>query len=235
MNALTFSAVPELGNARGTLEKLRAKCGPLSTVVVVHVALFYFAYSGMMSRMVDAAIPQAVLVSFVAPPPPPKAPPPAMPKLVPLVQLPPPVLPSVPVPVVHIAPQPNVVTVTQTSVPAEPRPVQVASVSVPAAPTPAVSSTPKTITTGIEFIQPPQLIYPKMSLKMGEAGVVLLRILVNEKGIPSTVQVHKTSGFARIDEAGRQAALRAHFKPFTEDGRPIPAYVLVPLNFQLSS
>jgi protein TonB len=235
MSALTFSSGPDLGDARATMEKLRAKFGPLATVIAVHAALFYFAYSGMMSRMVDAALPQAVLVSFVAPPPPPKAPPPAAPKVVPLVQLPPPVLPSVPVPVVQIAPQPNVVTVTQTSVPAEPRPVQVATVSVATAPTPAVTSTPKTITSGVEYIQAPQPVYPLMSKRMGEQGRVMLRILVNEKGMPDQVQVHTSSGSARLDEAGRQAALRAQFKPHMEDGHAVAVYVIVPLNFQLSS
>jgi protein TonB len=235
MSALTFSSGPDLGDARVTMEKLRAKFGPLTTVVAVHAALFYFAYSGMMSRMVDAALPQAVLVSFVAPPPPPKAPPPAAPKVVPLVQLPPPVLPSVPVPVVQIAPQPNVVTVTQTAMPAEPRPVQVATVSVATAPTPAVASTPKTISTGVEYIQAPQPVYPLMSKRMGEQGRVMLRILVNEKGMPDQVQVHTSSGSARLDEAGRQAALRAQFKPHMEDGHAVAVYVIVPLNFQLSS
>lgn len=235
MSAFTFSTAPDLGDARGALEKLRAKFGPLATVVGVHAVLVYFAYSGMMIRMVDAALPQAVLVSFVAPPPPPKAPPPAAPKVVPLVQLPPPVLPSVPVPVVQIAPQPNVVTVTQTAMPAEPRPVQVATVNTPAAPVAAAASTPKTITTGVEYIQAPQPIYPQMSKRMGEQGRVMLRILVNEKGMPQLVLVHTSSGSARLDEAGRQAALRAQFKPHMEDGHAVAVYVIVPLNFQLSS
>ncbi len=233
MNALTFSTVPELGNTRGTMEKLRAKFGPLAMVVALHAVLLYLISSGMMSRMVDAALPPAVLVSFVAPPP--KAPPPAAPKVIPLVQLPPPVLPSVPVPVVQIAPQPNVVTVTHTPAPAEPRPVQVASVSIAAAPAPAVASTPRTITTGVEYIQAPQPVYPQMSKRMGEQGRVMLRILVNEKGMPDQVQVHTSSGSARLDEAGRQAALRAQFKPHMEGGHAVAVYVIVPLNFQLSS
>jgi protein TonB len=232
MSALTFSSGPDAEDTRATMEKLRAKFGPLATVVGVHAVLFYFAYSGLMSRMVDAALPDAVLVSFVAPP---KAPPPAAPKVVPLVQLPPPVLPFVPVPVVQVAPQPNVVTVTQTAVPAEPRPVQVATVSIAAAPAPAVASTPKTITTGVEYIQAPQPVYPQMSKRMGEQGRVMLRILVNEKGLPDQVQVHTSSGSARLDEAGRQAALRAQFKPHMEGGHAVAVYVIVPLNFQLSS
>ncbi len=235
MSAMTFSTGPDVGDSRAIMEKLRAKCGPFAMVVGAHVLLAYFAYSGMMSRMVEAVLPSAVMVTFVAPPPPPKAPPPAAPKVVPVVQLPPPVLPSVPVPVVQVAPQPNVVTVTQTAMPAEPRPVQVATVAVAAAPAPAVSSTPKTITTGVEYIQAPQPVYPQMSKRMGEQGRVMLRILVNAKGMPDQVMVHTSSGSARLDEAGRQAALRAQFKPHIEDGHAVAVYVIVPLNFQLST
>jgi protein TonB len=233
MSAMTFSSGPDLGDARGAMEKLRAKCGPLAAVAALHAALIYFAASGMMTRMVDAALPQAVLVSFVAPPPPPKAPP-AAPKVVPVVQLPPPVLPSVPVPEVKVATVPNVVTVTQTAVPAEPRPVQVATVSIAAPAAPAPSSTPITLTSGIEYIKAPQPVYPQMSRRMGEQGVVTLRILVNEKGMPDQALVQTSSGSARLDEAGRQAALRALFKPHMVSGHAVAVYVIVPLNFQLA-
>ena len=235
MHALTFSTAPELGHARGALEKLRAKWGSLAMVLAVHAALFYVACSGMMSRMVDAALPKAVLVTFVAATPPPTAPPPAAPKVMPLVQLPPPMLASVPEPVILNAPQADTITVTQSSVPAEPPTVQVATVNTPAAPVAAAASTPKTITSGVEYLQPPLPVYPPMSRRMGEQGRVMLRILVNEKGLPDQVQVHTSSGSARLDEAGRQAALRAQFKPHMEDGHAIAVYVIVPLNFQLSS
>jgi protein TonB len=62
---------------------------------------------------------------------------------------------------------------------------------------------------------------------------VVLRILIGETGQPEQVTVQKSSGFANLDEAGRQAALRALFKPHMEDGKPVAVFVLVPLNFQL--
>lgn len=232
MSAMTFSTGPELGDARATVDKLRAKFGPLGVVLAIHALLFYFMYSGMLTRMVDAAIPQAVLVTFVAPPPP-KAQPPAAPKTVPLATLTPPVLPQVPLPVVQVAVQ-NVVTVSQAAVPVEKAaaPVEKAVASAPPAP---VSSTPKTITTGIEYILPPQQVYPPMSKRMGEQGIVVLRILVGENGKPNQVQVQTSSGFNRLDDAGRQAGLRVLFKPHFEDGRAVPVYVILPLNYQLAS
>jgi protein TonB len=232
MSALAYSTLPEFGDAAALAGRLRAKFGPLATVIAAHAVLFYLISSGLLDRVVQVAMPQAVLVSFVSPPapPPPAAAP--LPKTVVLAQLPPPITP--PMPVVQIAPLANAITLPQPApaAPAEPVPVMVAAVSAAAgAPAPG----PKTITSGVEYIQPPQPVYPTQSKRMGEQGKVILRILVNEKGLPDQVIVQSSSGSARLDEAGRQAALRALFKPHLEDGRPVAVFVIVPLNFQLAS
>jgi len=232
MSAIAFSTGPNLGDARAALEKLRTSLGPLAMVIVAHALLFYFIYAGLLTRLVDVAVPQAVMVSFVAPETP-KAPPP--PKSAPVVKLAPPVLPSVPVPVLQVAVQANVISVTQAPPPVEKAaPILAAPVAPPAPAAPAPVASPKTITSGVTFIQEPQPVYPQMSKRMGEQGKVILRILVNEKGAPDQVTVQTSSGFSRLDEAGRQAAMRALFKPHVEDGRAVPVYVLIPLNFQLS-
>ena len=235
MSAMTFSSGPGQGDATMSLEKLSAKVGPLGIVLALHAVLFYLIYSGTLTRMVDAAIPQAVLVTFVAPPPPPKTEPPAAIKTVPLAKLLPPVLPSLPVPVIQLTPPPNTISVTQAPVEkvAAPVPVAVAVVSAPPAP---VSHAPKTIpSAGMEYILPPQTVYPQMSKRMGEQGKVVLRILVDENGKPDQVQVQTSSGFSRLDEAGRQAGQRVQFKPHMEDGRAVQVYVILPLNFQLTT
>ncbi len=228
MSALAFSIGPNLGNAPGALEKLRTMSARMATVVLAHAILFYAVYSGMLTRMVDAAIPHAVMVTFVAPV---QAPPPAAPKVVPMAQIAPPAMPFVPVPVVQVVvQQSNAISASHTPPPVVPAPVQAV-----AAPAPApVASAPKTITSGVDFIQAPQPVYPQMSKRMGEQGKVVLRILVNEKGLPSQVQVQSSSGSSRLDEAGRQAVLRALFKPYIEDGRPVSVYVIFPLNFELT-
>lgn len=231
MSAMTFSTGPDLRAARAPLEKLRAKFGPLTTVVVAHIILGYFISSGLLTRMVDVALPKAVIVNFVDTPHE-KAPPPAAPKVVPVVQLQPPPLPQVPVPVVQVAPQANTITVEQAAAPV----AKVASVPAPVATAPAATSggEPKTVTSGVEYIRTPQFVYPEMSRRMGEQGRVVLRVLVNEKGQPEKVQVQTSSGFARLDEASRQAGLRAQFKPYMEDGHPIAVYVLLPFSYSSS-
>jgi protein TonB len=232
MGAMSFPTGTDLGPAPATLEKLRAKFGPLGMVIAAHALLFYLIYSGMLTRMVDAAIPQAVLVTFVDAPPAPKEAPPPMPKTVPLAKIAPPELPQVPVPAVQIASQANVISVQQAVVPVANVPAPAAAVVAPPAP---VSSAPKTITSGVEYIQAPQPVYPAMSRKMGEQGKVILLVLINENGKPGQVKIQTSSGSARLDEAGRQAALRAVYKPYLEDGHAVAVYVIVPLNFQLAS
>ncbi len=87
----------------------------------------------------------------------------------------------------------------------------------------------------MQYILAPQPVYPQMSKRMGEQGKVVLRILVNENGKPDQVTVQTSSGSARLDEAGRQAALRALFKPHMEDGRAVSVYAIVPLVFTLAT
>lgn len=240
MSALYFSQAAQPGHAGATgmtsLARLRTKFGPGAAVLAAHVVLLYAAYSGTLTRIANVAIPHAVIVNFVEPAPDIKTVP-AAPKVVPLAQMPPPALPTVPVPVVQVAAQPNVITTVQSSAPAEVRPVTPAApVAVAAAPVAAPAPVaPRTITSGVEYVREPQPVYPPMSRRMGEQGRVMLRILVNERGTPDQVQVHSSSGSARLDEAGRQAALRAQFKPHMEDGRAVAVYVIVPVNFQLAS
>ena len=224
---------PDFSGIAALAGRLRTRFGPVAVVIAAHALLFYIISSGLLARVAEVALPQVVDVTFVAPEPePPAATPPAAPKTVTLAQLPPPVVP--PAAVIEVArTTPDAIALPQaaappSSAPAEPTRAAVASVAAPPQP-----SGPKTISSGVEYIQPPQPVYPSQSRRMGEQGKVVLRVLVNEKGQADEVLVQHSSGSSRLDEAGRQAALRALFKPHVEDGRPVAVFVIVPLNFQL--
>jgi len=237
MSAMTFSISPERAGSALSLESMRAKFGPLSVVFVIHVVLFYLAYSGMLTRMVDTTLQQAVMVTFVAPPAPPKAEPPPAVKAASVAKLRPPVLPAVPVPVIRVATQSNPISVTQTAVALvvlDKAPAPIAAPVATAAPVSAPAPAPKVMTV-VEFVSPPQPIYPPMSKRMGEQGKVVLRVLVNENGKADQVEIQTSSGSARLDEAGRQAVLRALFKPYRENGRSIAGFATVPVTFELAS
>ena len=139
---------------------------------------------------------------------------------------------------ISIAPLENAIRLPAAGRPGAEKAAPAAAVAVAAAPAPTPAAPvagPRTITSGVQYIRAPQPEYPALSKRMGEQGRVVLRILVNEKGLPDQVIVQTSSGFARLDEAARQAALRALFKPHFEDGRPVPVFAIVPLNFQMAA
>ncbi|MGV7210909.1 energy transducer TonB [Oxalobacteraceae bacterium A2-2] len=203
----------------------------LVAILALHGLLFYACYSGMMSKVVHAVAPRVVNVSFVAAPEP-ATPEPPQPKTVPVVQSMPTIVP--PMPLLNIQQTEPTITVQQQQQPRNQEATAVAAapaVAPPAPPAPAPAS-PRTI-SGVEYIRAPQPVYPAMAKRMGETGTVMLRVLIGEKGVPEQATVQKSSGSSRLDEAGRQAAMHALYKPYIEDGKAVPVYVLVPINFQL--
>lgn len=205
------------------------KLAPMAAIVVGHAVMFYLAYSGMLRTVTHAILPQVVNVTFVAAPEPLKAPPP--PKVVPLV--PPKQTFVPPLPQVNIVQTEPTITLPPPQPRAsDPAPAVAAPAAAVAPPAPAQPSAPKTV-SGVEYVRAPQPVYPSISRRMGETGTVMLRVLIGEKGTAEQVTIQKSSGSSNLDEAGRQAVLRALYKPHVEDGKAIPVYALVPINFQL--
>jgi TonB family protein len=62
--------------------------------------------------------------------------------------------------------------------------------------------------------------YPSASIRLGEEGVVHLKLLVGTDGKVIESQVEKSSGFRRLDEAARQGLLKCQFKPAIVGGLP---------------
>lgn len=205
------------------------KLGKVALIIALHAGLFFLAKNGMLHRVVEQ-VPEIVNVTFVAPPPPPPAA--AKPKTVEVAQAPavaPPQLPVLPVSIespLTVPQAPARVMDTQAA------PAAVIAAPAPAAAPPAPPAGPRVI-SAVEYIRAPQPVYPSSSRRLGEQGVVTLRVLVNEKGYAEQASVQKSSGFNNLDEAGRRAAMGALFKPYVEDGKAVPVYVIVPINFQI--
>lgn len=206
-----------------------AKLGKLTAIVAIHAGMFYLLQTGMLRDAVHAVLPQVVNVSFVAPPAPQPEPP--APKTVPVMQAP--AITPPPLPLLNIT-----VDNTITPPPAQPRsdaPVSPSAAppqQAQAAPAPPAQPAAPRLVQGVEYVRPPAPVYPTISRRLGETGVVMLRVLISEKGLPEQVIISKSSGSGNLDEAGRSAAMRALFKPYMEDGKPVAVYVLVPINFQ---
>ena len=77
-------------------------------------------------------------------------------------------------------------------------------------------------------------VYPPASRRLDEHGVVGLRILVDERGRPREVQVAKSSGFDRLDQAAVTAVRRWQFSPAMQESRAVNAWTRVNVVFQLN-
>jgi len=84
-----------------------------------------------------------------------------------------------------------------------------------------------------DYLDNPAPAYPALSRRLGEQGRVLLRVLVNVRGTSDEVQVHTSSGHARLDEAARDTVSRWRFVPAKRGAEPVSAWVLIPISFRL--
>lgn len=78
-------------------------------------------------------------------------------------------------------------------------------------------------------------IYPPASRRAGEEGTVRIRVLVDERGRPSQVQVAKSSGFSKLDEAAMTAVRKWKFVAATDGTRPVTAWTQVAVTFRLTN
>jgi protein TonB len=159
-----------------------------------------------------------------------------------IVQPPPAVVPPPPIPTLHVAhhvDRPNVHVAI-----AHPAPISIpaASAITPIAPL-AISTNPVAVdpsgaagnseaTIAYETATPPA--YPIEALRAGVQGTVLLKVLVDTRGMPVQVAIERSSGSRSLDDAARRHILAAwRFHPAMRDGRAIQAWALVPVRFNL--
>lgn len=99
---------------------------------------------------------------------------------------------------------------------------------------PAHSISPPQTGVQLQYASAPPPTYPPEALRSGQAGTVLLQVLVDTDGRPLQVDVARSSGHRSLDRAARRHVL-AHwtFRPAVQDGRPVQAIGLVPVEFAL--
>ncbi|MCB6183710.1 energy transducer TonB [Leeia sp. TBRC 13508] len=85
--------------------------------------------------------------------------------------------------------------------------------------------------SALSYIRAPQPQYPAASSRLNEHGRVTLKVMVDEFGRVMEINVQTSSGFSRLDEAAKRAVQQASFKPYVENGRPLKAWALVPIDF----
>lgn len=75
-------------------------------------------------------------------------------------------------------------------------------------------------------------IYPQLSLRLGEEGTVLLKVLITADGKTGTVEIMKSSGFERLDASAIEAVNQWRFNPATVDGKHIDVWYQIPVSFK---
>ena len=186
-------------------------------VGALHAVLIYALITGLYMKVVPI-IPRDIIARVLptqeAPPAPPKPP------EIPMAQ---PAIDQVPMPLVKIdTAQQDTITVARLDHPtyATPQPEP------PIAPT-AVVSLAGTHST------PP---YPPLSRRLGEEGVVGLRILIGDDGRVSNVAVVKSSGVERLDDAAKEWVLANwRYRAATRDGKPIASETQAVVVFNLKT
>lgn len=83
------------------------------------------------------------------------------------------------------------------------------------------------------YLRNPPPRYPLAARRNGEQGTVTLRVLVDREGLPASVAIEKTSGYAPLDNAAREAVRAWRFAPARRGNQAVEAWVLVPVVFRL--
>lgn len=80
----------------------------------------------------------------------------------------------------------------------------------------------------------PLPVYPELSRRLGEEGVVRLAVLILADGRVAEVSVARSSGFPRLDAAAVAAVRRWHYLPARRNGEPVAWRHTQPVAFSLN-
>lgn len=189
-------------------------------VVLLHVAIVYLLVAGLSHKTIELLPPpiETKILQEIHPKEPPPPPPP--------LKFTPPVPTFVPPPeiVIQQPPPPAAIAVVTTQRPLQaPAPVHSAAANGPA-------HVPPVIDAKRNCREPD---YPPASLRMGESGTVTLAFMIGTDGKVVESKVQTTSGFARLDEAARNALSRCKFTPGSFNGVPEQAWASMKYTWQI--
>jgi len=193
----------------------------LTIAVVVHIAIAYALVSGLARKVVEV-IKQPLetkIIEEVKPPPP--KPPPPLPSPPKMTAPPPPFVPPPEIQIANPPPRELKADLSNTKPQEEPLKRSVQQVeSRPKGPPEQTAPPPsypasidsKTCSNSEEF-------YPRQSRQLNETGTVVLRFVVEANGNLSSVDVEKSSGYRRLDQAARKLLETCKFKPGMVNGK----------------
>ncbi|MDE2075846.1 MAG: energy transducer TonB [Burkholderiales bacterium] len=87
----------------------------------------------------------------------------------------------------------------------------------------------------VQYARHPHPQFPALSQALGESGEVVLSVLVDERGIPLSATVKKSSGYPRLDEAAKRAVMQAVYLPQVRNGVARQQAATASITFNLRS
>jgi protein TonB len=195
---------------------------PVETQPVIPAAPLYI-------RLIEPAV--------VPPKPTPVQPRPVAPQPAKIKPVPPRIQTPAPRPAPMAAPpQPEPVEVPRVeSVRAEPPPQPVPTPAPVEAPKPAPPLPVTQPRFNADYLDNPKPPYPRVSRRMGEEGEVQLRVSVDTGGNVQQIEIHRGSGYPRLDQSALQTVRRWRFVPARQGNQPVSSWVIVPIQFSLRS
>lgn len=76
-------------------------------------------------------------------------------------------------------------------------------------------------------------VYPRRAIELNQQGEALVRVRLDPDGTVAEILLWRGSGFALLDRAALAAVRGWHFLPALRDGRPVAAWVEIPVRFHL--
>ena len=83
------------------------------------------------------------------------------------------------------------------------------------------------------YLNNPPPVYPPMSRRLGEQGRGVVRVLIDDKGLPQQAELQTSSGYSRLDRAAIEAVLSWRYVPGQRGGRAQAMWFNVPITFDL--
>lgn len=132
-----------------------------------------------------------------------------------------------------VVPEPQPTAVAPVVEQPEPAAVQVAA---PVMPSPRVVAPEPLVEARFDadYLTNPTPPYPRQSRRLGEEGVVRLRVQVGSEGQVLQVELKDGSGYPRLDQSALETVARWHFVPARRGTTPVASWVVVPIVFSLT-
>lgn len=229
------SFVPQVATLNVMAPDTRRKFVVVVNVLLLHLGLLWAVQSGLIRQTVERVVPVQMLSEFIEAPAPKVVPPPPAPAS-PVRQ------PVAKAAAVQPQPAPPALAVVDDAPEPDARVVHVAAPSPPALMAAPVSAATATVaapprlelpSSDADYLQNPRPVYPPLSKRMGEQGLVVYSVLIGTDGLPVNARLVQSSGFDRLDQAALSAVMRWRYSPGKRNGVATAMFFNVPIHWVL--